>query len=263
MRRFSTLASVVIGAAVWVAGPQAQAAEGHASASISNGKAIFTQGKGDVPACNSCHGEGGMGNDAMGTPRLAGQISQFIVKQLEDFANDRRQDATMFVMNTNAKGLSPQDRRDVAAYVSTLGPHGDLPPASDLSNLADLKAGGTELGVGYQGKAIVNYGIPERGVPACRSCHDYNGRGVDPVYPMIGGQKFVYLINQLNHWRDGSRANDPMAQMQKVAKSLTDSEIRDIATFLSHASPLTIGNSRTPERHGFMTFDTGSSTVGD
>jgi len=258
MRRFSTLASVMIGAAVWVAGPQAQATE-HSVAVLSNGKAIFTQGKGDVPACNSCHGENGMGNDAMGTPRLAGQITQFIVKQLEDFANDRRQDKTMFVMNTNAKGLSPQDRRDVAAYVSTLSEPGVMPPASELSNIAELKANGTEVGVGYQGKAIVNYGIPERGVPACRACHDYNGRGVDPIYPMIGGQKFVYLTNQLHNWRDGSRANDPLAQMQKVAQKLTDSEIRDVATFLSTASPLTIGNSRTPERHGFMTFDTGKS----
>ena len=66
----------------------------------------------------------------------------------------------------------------------------------------------------------------------------------------------VYLINQLKHWRDGSRANDPLAQMQKVAQKLTDEEILDIATFLSQASPLTIGNSRTPERHGFMAFDT-------
>jgi len=258
MRRFSTLASVMIGAAIWVAGP-AQAASGHAAASISSGKTIFMQGKGDVPACNSCHGENGMGNDAMGTPRLAGQISQFIRKQLEDFANDRRQDTTMFVMNTNAKGLSPQDRRDVAAYVSSLGGRA-LPPASELSNIAELKANGTEVGVGYLGKAIVNYGIPERDVPSCRACHDYNGRGVDPVYPQIGGQKYVYLVNQLKKWRDGSRANDPLAQMQKVAQKLTDEEIRHVATFLSNASPFTIGNTRTPERHGFMAFDTGGSS---
>jgi len=259
MRRFSTLASVMIGAAIWMAGPQAQAAGGHAAAaSLASGKTIFTQGKGDVPACNSCHGENGMGNDAMGTPRLAGQISQFIKKQLEDFANDRRQDTTMFVMNTNAKGLSPQDRRDVAAYVSSLAEPG-LPPVSELSNIAELKANGTEVGVSYQGKSIVNYGIPERSVPACRSCHDYNGRGVDPIYPMIGGQKYVYLTNQLKKWRDGSRANDPLAQMQKVAQKLTDEEIRDVATFLSSASPYTAGNNRTPERHGFMAFDTGTS----
>ncbi len=252
MRRgVGAVASIVMGAFAMVSAQQA----GAAAPNLANGKSIFTQGKGDVPACTSCHGMDGMGNDAMGTPRLAGQIPQFLLKQLEDFATDRRQDTTMFVMNTNAKGLSRQDRIDVAAYLGALSADEIVTPKEKLSNLAELKANGTEIGVTHVGKAIVNYGIPERDVPACRSCHDYNGRGVDPIYPKIGQQKLVYLVNQLKKWRDGSRANDPLAQMQKVAQKLTDEEILDVATFLSQASPLTIGNSRVPERHGFMAFD--------
>ncbi len=255
-RNMGVLTSVVLGSAVMIFAQQAIAnGGGHAIPDLSNGKSIFTQGKGDVPACTSCHGEKGMGNDMMGTPRLAGQIPQFLRKQLEDFATDKRQDTTMFVMNTNAKGLTKQDRLDVATYLSSLGAEHVVTPKEQLSNLAELKANGTEVGVTHVGKAIVNYGIPKRNVPACRSCHDYNGRGVDPIYPMIGQQKMVYLINQLKKWRDGSRANDPKAQMQKVAQKLTDEEILDVATFLSQASPLTIGNTRTPERHGFMAFD--------
>ena len=248
-RGMGALSSIVMGAFVMVSAQQALAA----TPNLANGKNIFTNGKGDVPACTSCHGMDGMGNDAMGTPRLAGQIGQFLRKQLEDFATDKRQDQTMFVMNTNAKGLTPQDRLDVAAYLSQLNSDTIVFPKEKLSNLAELKANGTEVGKTHVGKAIVNYGIPERGVPACRACHDYNGRGVDPVYPVIGQQKMVYLINQLKHWRDGSRANDPLAQMQKVAQKLTDEEILDIATFLSQASPLTIGNSRVPERHSYLT----------
>lgn len=215
---------------------------------MANGEKIFKQGKGDVPACNSCHGADGMGDDNMGTPRLAGQVYQFVVKQLEDFASEKRQDTTMFVMNANAKGLSNQDRRDVAAYVNA------MPTKTDqLSKLSELKANGQVVGETHLGKAIVQYGSVEKGIPACKACHDYNGRGVDPVYPRIGEQKYVYLVNQLKKWKDESRANDPMGQMRKVAKKLSDEDIVNVAAYLSNASPYSPGNRRLPEEH--LPFD--------
>jgi cytochrome c553 len=210
---------------------------------LSNGKTIFEQGKGDVPACTSCHGPEGLGDDAMGTPRLASQGFNFLVKQLEDFATDKRTDTTMFIMNTNAKGLSPQDRRDVAAYVASL----DKPiTGSDMKQVTEL--GSVPVGVRYIGKGLAQYGAPARGIPACHSCHGYNGRGAFPVYPRIGGQKYVYLTNQLKKWRDGSRANDPMSQMQNVAKKMTDEDIYNVAAFLTTAPETTIGNARVPEQ---------------
>ena len=51
-------------------------------------------------------------------------------------------------------------------------------------------------------------------------------------------------------------ANDPMGQMRKVASHLTDEDILNVATYLTNASPLSIGNSRVPEQHHFMSFDT-------
>lgn len=250
MRRVTILAAVFTGVALVLAIPQVFAAE--VTANVKNGEKIFKEGKGSVPACMSCHGEDGLGNDMMGTPRLAGQVSQFLVKQLEDFATDKRTDTTMFIMNANAKGLSPEDRRDVAAYAHLLGEGKLVGGGSDIKG---LQASGITTGKAYLGLKLVNYGDAERGIPACRSCHDYNGRGVDPVYPMIGQQKLVYLTNQLKKWRDGSRANDPLAQMQKVAQKLTDEDIANVTTYLTNASPLTIGNSRVPERHNFMALD--------
>lgn len=211
---------------------------------LGNGKAIFEQGKGDVPACTSCHGMEGLGDDAMGTPRLVSQGFTFLVKQLEDFATDKRMDTTMFIMNTNAKGLSAQDRRDVAAYVSSikLGV-----TASDMNQVKEL--GSVPVGVRYMGKALAQYGATDRGIPACHSCHGYNGRGAFPVYPRIGGQRYVYLVNQLKKWRDGSRNNDPMAQMRVVAKNLTDEDIYNVASFLTQAPETTVGNSRVPYQY--------------
>ena len=218
---------------------------------LANGEKIFKDGKGDVPACQSCHGPEGMGDDNLGTPRLAGQEMVFLIKQLEDFAHDRRTDQTMFVMNTNAKGLSPEDRADVAAYVSQKL-HIVKKELSSLKNLTDI---GQTVGSTYLGKSIVLYGIPEKDVPACQSCHQYNGRGAEPIYPQIGQQKYVYLTNQLKHWRDGSRANDPMAQMQHVAQKLSDEDIANVASYLITAPFTTPGNSFTPEQHLPMAFD--------
>ncbi len=221
-------------------------------ADYANGKSIFENGKGDVPACNSCHGTTGLGDDNLGTPRLAGQLFQFLYKQMDDYANDRRQDTTMYVMNANAKGLSDADRRDVAAYLNSLGRSfkgKHLQVASGGSDLAALKEMGTEIGQSHVGKIMVYYGVPERGITSCYSCHGYNGRGVEPMYPRIGEQKFTYLVSQLKKFRDGERKNDHMGQMRGIAEKLTDEDILNVATYLTQAPPTTFGNSQVPPEH--------------
>jgi cytochrome c553 len=224
---------------------------------MANGEKIFKNGKGEVPACNSCHGEDGTGNDDMGTPRLAGQTYPYLVKELEDFAADRRTDLTMSVMNFNAKGLTPQDRKDVATYLSSLR-HNPFKG----SDLEALKKAGTAVGVEYKGRALVEFGSPKRddgfpkelgaqgpGVAACKSCHDVAGRGAPPVFPQIGLQRYVYLVNQLKHWRDSSRANDPMGQMRAIASKLSDDDIENAAAYLTQASPIFPGESQNPYDH--------------
>ena len=218
-------------------------------ADYENGKSIFENGKGDVPACNSCHGATGLGDDNLGTPRLAGQLYQFLYKQLDDYANDRRQDTTMYVMNANAKGMSDADRRDVSAYMNSLGnvfKGKQLAETSGGSDLAALREMGTEVGQPHIGKIMVYYGVPERNIPSCYSCHGFNGRGVEPMYPRIGEQKYTYLVSQLKKLRDGERTNDPMAQMRNVAKLLTDEDINNGAAYLTRAPRTTIGNSQVP-----------------
>lgn len=235
-----------------VLAPSAHAGAKVTGADYANGKTIFENGKGNVPACNSCHGATGLGDDNLGTPRLAGQIYSFLFKQLEDYANDKRQDTTMYVMNANAKAMSPEDRRDVAAYMNSIGrvfAGTELQKASGGSDLAQLKENGVEVGETHLGKILVNYGSAERGIPACLSCHGHNGRGVDPMYPRIGEQKLGYLVSQMKKFRDGSRLNDAMGQMQAVAKKMSDEDILNAATYLTVAPQTTAGSSRIPVEH--------------
>ncbi len=220
---------------------------------VDNGRKIYQNGKGDaVPACAGCHGMDGLGSDDMGTPRLAYQVDTYILKQLTDFATDRRKDNTAFTMNDVAKALTEQERRDLAAYVHTL----KTPFLG--SDLDALKANDVKVGNSDQGMIIVNFGVPSRGVPACKSCHGYNGRAAGRMYPAINGQRYVYLKHELEAFRLGAttpssedenaRDNDFAAQMRNVAKHLTDDDIANVAAFLTHAKPVTPGNPQAPER---------------
>ena len=130
---------------------------------IANGKAIYENGKGSVPACASCHGADGMGDDNMGTPRLAGQYAVFLRKQLEDYATDKRKDNTMFVMNDNAKGLSAQDRTDVSTYMESISTGSKGKMAFAGSDLKELAANGVDVGVPHKGKTIVLWGKDKGG----------------------------------------------------------------------------------------------------
>ncbi len=235
-------APVAVPAATPEADTQATGAQ-RMQADPERGAKIYAEGKGEAPPCMSCHGEQGLGDDNMGSPRLAGQGFMYLRKQLHDFATDKRTDATMGVMNGIAKALSEQDRLDVAAHEFSI----NQPHFAAASNMEEIKAAGTvPVGVRHLGKGIVLYGIPEQGVPACSSCHQFNGRGAAPIYPMIGGQRYVYLVSQLQKWRDGSRANDMLGQMQAVAKNMTDEDIYNVSTYLTSAPNTTMDNPQVP-----------------
>ena len=218
---FSLLPCLLLGLPAHAAFPGGNAAYG---------ERIFMQGINQVPACHNCHGKDAMGDDAIGTPRLAGQNPAYIYKQLVDFAANRRMDNTMYVMNTNARGMSERDWRDVAAYVASLEYR--LVGLSDMQRVEEY---GYPIGSRYDGRQLVLHGDPARGIPACYTCHGYNGRGLPDTYPMTGGQRYVYLVNQLKKWRSKERHNDPEGMMRAVAENLSDDDIYNLATFLTSA----------------------------
>ena len=207
------------------------AAESTADINIANGETIFNEGKGDAAACQGCHGEKALGNDDMGAPRLANIGLAYVVKQLNDFATDKRVPEGMgAAMNDFAKALTPEDRRDVAGFVYT------LEHQTEPSDLKALAADGNKVGKPELGEIIVTQGVKGK-VPPCQDCHGFNGRAAR--FPKINEQKYVYLVNQLNNWRSDSRANDPTVDndgiMRRIAKFLTDDDIANIAAYLSTA----------------------------
>ncbi len=261
MKRVMITAALVAVAAWFVAPAVASASTHERLGNLDNGRNIFQNGKGDdVPACAGCHGVDGNGNDEIGSPRLAYQVDTYVLKQLTDFANGKRTDDTMYQMNDIAAALTPEERKDMATYVHSL----KSPYLG--SNLDQLRRDGAKIGDPAKGKMIVEYGAPDRDIPACKSCHGFHGRSAGRMYPAIGGQNYVYLRHELeslrNGWRgfksttltkaqnsdkdDNERTNDYMGQMRYVAGKLTDEDIANVAAFLTLAKPTSPGNPRSP-----------------
>ncbi len=68
----------------------------------------------------------------------------------------------------------------------------------------------------------------------CIACHGAKGISIAPVYPNLDNQKEQYLVEQLKAFRDGRRQN-PI--MQPMAKNLSDTDIANIAVYLSNLKP--------------------------
>jgi cytochrome c553 len=83
-----------------------------------------------IPACMACHGPSGHGNPAAAYPALRSQHSQYVVKELTDYAAGKRYStndkgetaggANSAIMATIAQRLTPEDMRNLGSYVQGL-----------------------------------------------------------------------------------------------------------------------------------------------
>jgi cytochrome c553 len=62
----------------------------------------------------------------------------------------------------------------------------------------------------------------------CATCHGPTGLSQAPDAPNLAGQPEIYLVQQLQRFRDGRR---PHEVMNVIAKPLRDGEIADLAAW--------------------------------
>jgi cytochrome c553 len=93
---------------------------------VEKGRTIFASGRPDkgLAACRSCHGMHGEGTG--GTPRLAGQHADYIVKQLLVFRHSGQRPRGASMKEISDK-MSEQDMHSVAAYLAALSPTTAVP----------------------------------------------------------------------------------------------------------------------------------------
>jgi cytochrome c553 len=89
------------------------------SALAKAGKAIYEGGlpAAKVQACATCHGKDAEGNAAF--PRLAGQHSEYLVKQLVLFKSSLREGSNALIMHNISTGMSFDQMEAVAAYLTS------------------------------------------------------------------------------------------------------------------------------------------------
>ncbi len=93
--------------------------ENVSGAQLARGKNLYQNGDATngIPACAACHGASAEGSDTF--PRLAGQHSQYLIKQLRSFQSNLRNVA---VMHGVAQSLKAEEMNAVALYLQSLGP---------------------------------------------------------------------------------------------------------------------------------------------
>lgn len=169
--------------------------------------------------CAACHGADG-NSVAPTNPKLAGQFSEYLQKQLHDFMpqKGKKPARESAVMNGMAANLSDTDVQVIASYYAAQA----LKPAAASNK--DLAS---------QGQKLWRGGDAAKGVPACAGCHGPNGAGIPIEFPHLAGQYAEYVTAQLQAFRSGARSNDPGGMMRGVAAHLTDPQIKALAEYVA------------------------------
>jgi cytochrome c553 len=162
--------------------------------------------------CAACHGaDGNAGSPAY--PKLSQQHPEYLVKQLQEFKADKRNNP---VMKGFASALSDADMKNISYWLTSQKAKTGFAKDKALVSL---------------GERIYRGGIADRQVPACAGCHSPNGAGIPSQYPRLSGQHADYSVAQLVAFRDGVRKNS--LQMSQVASKMNDREIKAVADYIA------------------------------
>jgi len=178
-----------------------------------------------VAACTSCHGsaEHPPAQDALGErryfPRIAGKPAGYLLNQMQNFRDGRRQYPLMTWM---VSPLSDDYLREIADWFA--GQH--LPaPVLDRASLppADIA----------RGRRLVLQGDPAAKVPACVACHGQRLTGALPAIPGLLGLPRDYINAQFGAWRNGTRHALAPDCMGTVAARLAPADVVAVSAWLA------------------------------
>ena len=171
-------------------------------------------GQAKTAVCGACHGPDG-NSMAPNFPKLAGQGDRYLLKQLHEIKDGKRQVLEMTGLLAN---LNDQDLADIAAYYS-----------SQKSSV-----GAADPALVAQGEALFRGGNLEKGMPACIGCHSPDGQGLAAAgFPHLGGQHASYIEKQLTDFREGDRTNDGDSMiMRGIAAKMSNKDIKALASYI-------------------------------
>ncbi|MBI4742367.1 MAG: cytochrome c4 [Betaproteobacteria bacterium] len=167
--------------------------------------------------CVACHSADG-NSPAPANPNLAGQIPEYLHKQLANFksVDGKPPVRNSAIMGGMAAMLGDDDVKSMSAYFAQQ----KLKPAA----AADEK-------LVAEGRKLWRMGDFDKGVPACAGCHGATGSGLPAQYPRLSGQHAEYTESQLLKFRSEERANDPDKMMRAIAAKLSDRQMKAVAEY--------------------------------
>lgn len=160
------------------------------------------EGKERSMLCGYCHGKDG-NSVKPDIPNLAGQNTEYLLKQFQMFATGERKS---YVMQQLARSLKDHEKVNMVLYFSSQ----TVRPQEGIVTSAKGKAR-------YDG--------------LCMACHGVDGRG-DHELPRLAGQKKAFLMKTLNDFKKGkaARASSPMVNIMKVVDA---SDIEPLADYIA------------------------------
>lgn len=178
-----------------------------------------TVGQAQYAVCAACHGPAAEGNRELNAPKLSGQPSWYLARQLQAFKHGLRgaddKDAYAKQMAPFAATLADDAAvKNVVAYIATLP---DQRPASTIAGNPD------------KGRLLFT---------TCVSCHGPNGAGIWATNaPRLSNMSDWYLKRQLQNFKAGVRGAHPQdfngAQMAAMARVLQDDHaINDLLDYV-------------------------------
>jgi cytochrome c oxidase subunit 2 len=177
-------------------------------------------GQGLYAVCSACHGAQGEGNMAVNAPKLAGQESNYLERQLHNYKSGVRGTAEGDTLGMQMVGMAAtlvDDKavRDVVAYIGTLP---DAPPEKTITG--DIENG-------------------KKFYTTCQFCHGPGGEGYWTMNaPRLSGMNDWYMADQLRKFRDGMRGShrEDMygGQMAMMADLFHDEQaLTDLVAYLN------------------------------
>jgi len=164
--------------------------------------------------CSNCHGLTG-NSVSPNFPRLAGQISGYLVAQLENFRSHKRSDPAGFEFMWGITHHFTDDQiKGLAEYFAQQTPQPNAPVDAHLM---------------AEGKVIFENGVPGKEAPPCQACHGPQAQGMG-TFPRLANQHQDYLVKQLHVFQQTE--GRPGTPMKQITHLLTTQEMLAVAGYL-------------------------------
>jgi len=169
------------------------------------------KGKEPFRGCQGCHKADAAGVREGVYPRLTGQHTSVLIKQITEIRAGIRMNPKMLPF-VEDPAISMEEIGDIAAYRNTL-----TSAREDGKGAEDMSAKGKKIYADNK----------------CSRCHGVNGEGdAAKAFPAVAAQHYDYLIREMKWIRQGVRGNSHPEMVKAIAK-FSQSDMEAVASYLS------------------------------